>query len=63
MQQTGNEIKVEYAKKITPQKAIEEKFHDMIQRYPSSAYAEKFANFISDFFISKGCDVKIRISD
>ena len=45
------------------QNGIEEKFHDMIQRYPSNAYAEKFANFISDFFISKGCDVKIRISD
>jgi len=45
------------------QNGIEEKFSDMIQRYPSSDHAEKFANFISDFFISKGCDVKIRISD
>ena len=44
------------------QNGIEEKFSDMINRYQVSDHAEKFAKFIEDFFISKGCDVKIKIS-
>jgi hypothetical protein len=45
------------------QNGIEEKFSDMIQKYPSNVHAQKFANFINDFFISKGCNVKIKIFD
>jgi len=45
------------------QNGIEEKFSDMIQKYPSSVNVQKFANFINDFFISKGCNVKIKIFD
>ncbi|HSG83951.1 MAG: hypothetical protein ACE5RS_04410 [Nitrosopumilus sp.] len=45
------------------QNGIEEKFSDMINRYQENEQAKKFAKFIEDFFISKGCDVKIKISD
>jgi len=45
------------------QHGIEEKFSDMIQKYPSSDHTQKFVDFINDFFISKGSDVKIKISD
>ena len=45
------------------QNGIEEKFSDMIQKYNSSDHVQKFANFMSDFFISRGCDIKIKISD
>jgi len=44
------------------QNGIEEKFSDMIIKYQVNDNAEKFAKFIEDFFISKGCDVKIKIS-
>ncbi|MGY5152232.1 MAG: hypothetical protein ACW9XA_08185 [Candidatus Nitrosopumilus sp. bin_6a] len=42
---------------------IEEKFSDMIIKYQANDQAEKFAKFIADYFISKGCEVKIKISD
>ena len=45
------------------QNGIEEKFSDMITKYQENDQAKKFAKFIEDFFISKGCDVKIKISD
>ena len=45
------------------QNGIEEKFSDMIIKYQENEQAKKFAKFIEDFFISKGCDVKIKISD
>ena len=45
------------------QKGIEEKFSDMIMKYPANYATEKFAKFIEDYFISKGCKVKIKISD
>lgn len=44
------------------QNGIEEKFSDMIEKYSSNDQSQKFANFMSDFFISKGCNVKIKIS-
>jgi len=44
------------------QNGIEEKFSDMIIKYQENDNAEKFAKFIEDFFISKGCDIKIKIS-
>ena len=45
------------------QNGIEEKFSDMISRYDSNDQPQKFAKFMTDYFISKGCDVKIKISD
>jgi len=44
------------------QNGIEKRFFDMIEKYPSNDQPQKFANFMNDFFISKGCDVKIKIS-
>jgi len=44
------------------QNGIEKKFSDMIMKYQANDDVEKFAKFIEDFFISKGCDVKIKIS-
>ncbi len=45
------------------QNGIEEKFSDMIQKYRKNNQQEKFAEFIIDYFISKGCNVKIKIVD
>jgi hypothetical protein len=45
------------------QNGIEEKFSDMIAKYRSNSQPEKFTNFVTDYFISKGCNVKIKIVD
>jgi len=45
------------------QNGIEEKFSDMITKYQANDQTEKFAKFITDYFISRGCDVKVKISD
>jgi hypothetical protein len=45
------------------QNGIEEKFSDMIMKYQANDQYEKFAKFMTDYFISKGCDIKIKISD
>ena len=45
------------------QDGINEKFSDMIARYDSLDQVQKFAKFMTDYFISRGCDVKIKISD
>ena len=45
------------------QNGIEEKFSDMIMKYQVNDQYEKFAKFMTDYFISKGCDIKIKISD
>ena len=45
------------------QNGIEEKFSDMIIKYQANDQPEKFAKFMTDYFISRGCDVKIKISD
>ncbi len=45
------------------QNGIEEKFSDMIKKYRKNNQQEKFAEFIIDYFISKGCNVKIKIVD
>jgi len=45
------------------QNGIEEKFSDMLAKYRSSDQPHKFAEFMADYFISKGCVVKIKISD
>ncbi|MEX0862769.1 hypothetical protein [Nitrosopumilus sp.] len=45
------------------QNGIEEKFSDMIAKYEWNDQPNKFAKFMTDYFISKGCDVKIKISN
>ena len=45
------------------QNGIEEKFSDMIEKYQANYPAEKFAKFMTDYFISRGCELKIKISD
>jgi len=45
------------------QNSIEEKFSDMIAKYEGNDQPQKLAKFMTDYFISKGCDVKIKISD
>ena len=45
------------------QNGIEEKFSDMISKYQWSDQSQKFVKFMTDYFNSKGCDVKIKMSD
>jgi len=45
------------------QNGIEEKFSDMLAKYERNDQPQKFAKFMTDYFISRGCDVKIKISD
>jgi hypothetical protein len=45
------------------QNGIEEKFSDMLAKYDGNDQPQKFAKFMTDYFISRGCDVKIKISD
>ena len=40
--------------------AIETKFSNMIEKYPSNVPLEKFAKFMADYFNSKGSNVKIK---
>ncbi len=44
------------------QTGIEEKFSDMLTKYPSGDQPQKFANFMTDYFLSRGCNVTIKIS-
>jgi len=45
------------------QNGIEKKFSDMLAKYHSSDQPQKFAQFMTDYFNSKGCDVRIKIVD
>ena len=45
------------------QTGIEEKFSDMLSKYRWSDPPQKFAKFMTDYFNSKGCKVKISIVD
>jgi len=45
------------------QNGIEEKFSDMLAKYQLSDQPQKFAKFMTDYFHSRGCDVKIKIAD
>lgn len=40
---------------------IDEHFSDMIRKAKGSKQNEKFRNFMSDFFLSKGCNVKLKL--
>ncbi len=44
------------------QTGIEEKFSDMLAKYPSGDQPQKFTNFMTDYFLSRGCNVTIKIS-
>ncbi len=45
------------------QNGIEEKFSDMLTKYRFSNQEQKFAKFMTDYFISRKCEVKIKISN
>ena len=45
------------------QNGVEEKFFDMLGKYQWNDQPRKFTNFMTDYFISRGCDVKIKIVD
>ena len=45
------------------QMKIEQKFGDMIKKSKGTKFEEKFVNFLSDYFQSKGCKVKVKLLD
>ena len=45
------------------QHGIEKKFSDMIEKYNHTDQQQKFTKFITDYLISKGCNVKIKPVD
>jgi len=45
------------------QNGIEEKFSDMLEKYPSGDQSQKFAKFMIDYFQSRGCTAIINASD
>jgi len=42
------------------QNGIEKKFADMIEKYQRSSPTEKFTKFMTDYFATKGCNVRIK---
>ena len=40
---------------------IEERFADMLQRYREGKPEEKLVRFLSDFFESRGCTIRLKI--
>ena len=42
------------------QNGIEKKFSDMIEKYQWSNPTEKFTKFMTDYFATKGCNVRIK---
>jgi len=45
------------------QMQIELKFADMIKKSKGNKHEEKFTSFMSDYFQSKGCKAKIKMTD
>ena len=45
------------------QNGIEEKFADMLNKYQMNNQSQKFTQFMTDYFKSKGCNIKIKILD
>jgi len=41
---------------------IEDEFSDMIKKCKGNKPDEKFTNFLSQYFESKGCNVRVKIS-
>ena len=48
------------ALKADLQEGIEKKFSDMIEKYKWSNQTEKFTKFMTDYFATKGCNVRIK---
>ena len=42
---------------------ISEKFSDVIKKTKGNKPEEKFGNFISDFFESRGCKIRVKLVD
>ena len=42
---------------------IEQKLGDMIKKSKGAKHDEKFTNFLSDYFQSKGCKVKVKMTE
>jgi hypothetical protein len=42
---------------------IEEKFADMLNKYRLNNASQKFTKFMTDYFQSKGCNIKIKMLD
>ena len=40
---------------------IQEKFYDMIEKERGKKQEEKFTNFLTDYFTSKGCSIKLKL--
>jgi hypothetical protein len=47
--------------KPTLQLQINEKFSDMIKKSKGSKEQEKFTNFLSDYFHSRGCKIRLKL--
>ena len=45
------------------EEGIEEKFSDMLAKYRWSNKEQKFAKFMTDYFNSRGCEVKVNLVD
>lgn len=45
------------------QNRIEEKFADMLNKYRLNTNSQKFATFMTDYFQSKGCNIRIKVLD
>jgi hypothetical protein len=45
------------------QNGIEEKFADMLIKYKFNNQSQKFTKFMTDYFQSKGCNIRIKMLD
>ena len=45
------------------QNGIEEKFTDMLNKYKLNTTSQKFTTFMTDYFHSKGCNIRIKVLD
>jgi hypothetical protein len=45
------------------QNKIEEKFADMLNKYKLNTTSQKFTTFMTDYFHSKGCNIRIKVLD
>ena len=45
------------------QQGIEEKFVSMLDKYRWSNQSQKFTKFMTDYFLAKGCNIRIKLLD
>ena len=45
------------------QNGIEEKFSDMLEKYSWNDQQQKFVKFMTDYFESRGCNIKVKAVD